>query len=230
MLKAETLLSCSKDKELSQIKITNCKKGCCIFKTNSKYVELDVKYSNIKKNKAGVLLYDMLKNKIILVQSKNRLYGFPKGSLSDNETPIDAAVRELKEETGIHVKKSQLGSLYIIDSLRRYKPIKPRITYSKCGRLVINCTLNYNKNKKYAYYYILNTDLNDNMFNVQLDKDNDANRCVLLSLSCLKDYIKNGKIRLNNHCIKLLKLYLNIDYNKLIRSYKYSKNIKEKIN
>lgn len=216
--------------QIENISITNCDKGCCTFKTNINYVEYKTTYGNTKKNKAGVILFDITKSKILLVQSKNRLYGFPKGSLSDNETPIDAAVRELKEEANIDVKKSQLGSLYIIDSIRRYKPIKPRISYSNCGRLVINCTLNYNKNKKYAYYYILNTDLNDNMFNVQLDKHNDVNKCVLLSLSCLQDYIKKGQIRLNNHCIKILKLYLNIDYNKLIRSYKYCKNTKEKIN
>lgn len=43
-------------------------------------------------------------NKILLIQQKKSgNYGFPKGHMKNNETEIETAIRETKEETNIDV-------------------------------------------------------------------------------------------------------------------------------
>lgn len=60
---------------------------------------------------AGVLIeWD---KKILLVHPTNASWqksalGIPKGKVEPNEDPLDAAVRELKEETGISISKDRL--------------------------------------------------------------------------------------------------------------------------
>jgi ADP-ribose pyrophosphatase YjhB (NUDIX family) len=76
-----------------------CCKECCIIKIKP-YIE---KKSSIKKfnRKAGVLIKDPIKNKILLVQSRGNLWGPPKGSVKYEETEIACAIREVYEETGL---------------------------------------------------------------------------------------------------------------------------------
>ena len=51
-------------------------------------------------------------NKVLLVYEKNRnFWGFPKGHVEENETEIETAKREVKEEVGLDV---------IIDESKRY--------------------------------------------------------------------------------------------------------------
>ncbi len=62
---------------------------------------------------AGVVI--ILKNeKILLCHSTNsewyKTYSFPKGGIEKDETKIDAAIRELKEETSIKIRKSQIDN------------------------------------------------------------------------------------------------------------------------
>ena len=58
--------------------------------------------------KAGAIIYDPRLNRLVLIQSRGNLWGFPKGSLEDNENNNEGAIREVKEETGILLQESQL--------------------------------------------------------------------------------------------------------------------------
>ena len=167
-------------KMLNEIKISKCDLGCCIFKIKKYDTSIPEYYYGPKKKKAGVFVYDKINNKVLLVQSKGRLYGFPKGSLNIGENSKKGAIRELKEETGVDIDIEKLGKMYLI-----------------------------NNN---AYYYLLDINLNKVYFNVQIkDIYNDANACIGIKIECLKKLIKSKKIKLNNHCIKLLKIVLNIN-------------------
>ena len=55
---------------------------------------------------------------MLLVQSYNNLWGIPKGTFEtcDQDDPMNCAVREVFEETGLQLEKSQLYRLYVIKS------------------------------------------------------------------------------------------------------------------
>lgn len=65
-----------------------------------------------KRRSAGGVLFDKNGN-IVLVQEIDGSWSLPKGGIDEGESPLNAAIREIKEETGI-------GSLYPIKSLGRY--------------------------------------------------------------------------------------------------------------
>lgn len=50
---------------------------------------------------AGIIPIHKETKEILLVQHRAGHWGFPKGHLEGSEKPIDAALRELREETGI---------------------------------------------------------------------------------------------------------------------------------
>ena len=61
------------------------------------------------------MLFDETNNAVLLVQSRGNLWGISKGSLESGETPVDAAIREVMEETGIDISTcdfSESGVLY----------------------------------------------------------------------------------------------------------------------
>jgi ADP-ribose pyrophosphatase YjhB (NUDIX family) len=62
----------------------------------------------IPQQKAGIFIYDSLKERILLVQSRGNLWGCPKGTLNKNETVAVGAAREVQEETGIKVDPASL--------------------------------------------------------------------------------------------------------------------------
>lgn len=55
---------------------------------------------------AGVIVFKREKKgiKYLLIRSCSGVYGFPKGHIEKGESEIEAAVRELFEETGIHAR------------------------------------------------------------------------------------------------------------------------------
>ena len=63
----------------------------------------------------GVLIFD--KNKVLLVKHDKHAehitntYGLPAGRLENDESEIECAIRELKEETGLETDKSSLHAL-----------------------------------------------------------------------------------------------------------------------
>jgi tRNA nucleotidyltransferase (CCA-adding enzyme) len=60
----------------------------------------------------GVVAFKRINNEIyyLIIKQTNNDYGFPKGRIEANESELDTAIRELKEETNIEVN--------IIDNFR----------------------------------------------------------------------------------------------------------------
>ena len=54
---------------------------------------------------AGAIIYLVNKNELLylLIKDFHNNWGFPKGHLENNETEIEAAIREIKEEVGIDI-------------------------------------------------------------------------------------------------------------------------------
>ena len=83
-----------------------CPNKCCTlkispyFNTRSKDFFKKVQYCT---RKAGVVLYDTLQDKVLIVQSRGHLWGPPKGTLQYGESQRICAVREVKEETGLEI-------------------------------------------------------------------------------------------------------------------------------
>lgn len=93
--------------------MTMCKNKCCtILKTPYKpVIYTDEFYTRPTKiTKAGCFIYDIKTKKILLVQSRGKFFGPPKGSLHENEGLLDGASREVLEETGILISKETLLS------------------------------------------------------------------------------------------------------------------------
>jgi len=65
-----------------------------------------------RRRSSGGVLFDGDGN-IVLVQEIDGSWSFPKGGIGEGESPLDAAMREIKEETGIR-------SLSPLKSLGRY--------------------------------------------------------------------------------------------------------------
>lgn len=83
------------------IQTYHCPNGCCPVKIKS--YNPKPRYFNRNYRKAGVFIYDPKEDKVLLVQSRGHLWGPAKGSLNIGEQPIDCAVREVKEETGLEI-------------------------------------------------------------------------------------------------------------------------------
>lgn len=160
-----------------------CICGKCNFILTS-YNKSDVVYSsNIVKKKAGVIIYNKKLNKILIIQSRGNLWGFPKGSFNKGETFNMCALRELKEETGIILSEN-----------------------------VLEGCESYNVNESVRYYLLLtNTDYKD--VTLQHDKyceDNDVNGICWISIDCLKNLFYSNKIKLNYHARSCLYKFFKI--------------------
>ena len=52
-------------------------------------------------------------NKVVLIQQKKGNWGFPKGRIEKNETEVETAIREVKEETNLDVKIEDVNKKYV---------------------------------------------------------------------------------------------------------------------
>lgn len=59
----------------------------------------------MKEYSAGAIIYTIINGAVyyLLIKDTNDNWGFPKGHLENNETLIQAAIREIKEEVGLDV-------------------------------------------------------------------------------------------------------------------------------
>jgi len=76
-----------------------CPNSCCTLEIDPYTEKNDHVHTNFRK--AGVVLFDPGKKKVLLVQSRGHLWGPPKGTLKYGESRRKCAVREVKEETGL---------------------------------------------------------------------------------------------------------------------------------
>jgi 8-oxo-dGTP pyrophosphatase MutT (NUDIX family) len=89
-----------------------------------KFFEFDPFESKIKKS-AGVII--ILRNEKVLLchPTKSKWFGsysFPKGGIEEGESTLDAALRELREETSVVIDKSKISNLkdpIIVDYLNK---------------------------------------------------------------------------------------------------------------
>jgi 8-oxo-dGTP pyrophosphatase MutT (NUDIX family) len=81
--------------------------------------------TTLRIKKAGGFIYDSSKGpgentKILLIQSRGQLWGPPKGSMNHEETILECAKREVKEETGLELDESKISSSIIIKNKAMY--------------------------------------------------------------------------------------------------------------
>lgn len=81
-----------------------CINNCCNLQINP--YEDSLFFRKKTRRKAGVFIYDPELKKVLIVLSRNRLWGLPKGSVKIGESDRICAVREVKEETGIDINES----------------------------------------------------------------------------------------------------------------------------
>lgn len=104
-----------------KIFIINCKNKCCsLYFSEYKggewlsdeewYKTHKYDTNNKKIKKAGTFILDSKNNKILIVQARGRYWGSPKGSIDNDETVKECAIRETMEETGIKIDESLLKS------------------------------------------------------------------------------------------------------------------------
>jgi ADP-ribose pyrophosphatase YjhB (NUDIX family) len=98
-----------------------CQDGCCSLKIKP-YVEQDLQYENfhVRRKKSGVFICDPRTNKVLIVQSRGHLWGPPKGTMEDNETDSECAVREVMEETGLDISKESLTTSFAVYNKATY--------------------------------------------------------------------------------------------------------------
>lgn len=171
---------------VAQKKSLCCPKECCKFSFSPSVPTWDAMYyahSKIRKKKAGVFLYDPTLQKILLVQSRGDKWGFPKGTLEDNETIEECAIREVFEETGIRLT---------LDQLQTY--LKFRIDKATYYHSLVDSTHDEYQPTPSSYV------------------NNDATGSVWISISCLLECVGQGQMTLNSHCKKLLSKILKINF------------------
>lgn len=160
-----------------------CMCGKCNFIITD-YKLKNIQYNNnIVKKKAGVILFNPEQNKILIIQSRGNLWGFPKGSFNTGETFNECAIRELTEETGIHLNP-----------------------------IVIENSQSHNVNENVRYYFVEScVDYSD--VTLQYDKycdNNDVNGICWIKLECLQELYFNNKIKLNYHARNCLYKFFKI--------------------
>jgi len=98
-----------------------CQDGCCNLKIKP-YVTEDLLYENfhVRRKKSGVFICDPITNKVLIVQSRGHLWGPPKGTMEDNETESECAVREVMEETGLDISNESLTTSFSVYNKATY--------------------------------------------------------------------------------------------------------------
>lgn len=165
--------------------LKNCSKGCCDIKLKP-YIPTHKTYdykNKIKKNKAGIFFYDPILNKVLLVQSRGEKWGPPKGTMEDNESVEQCAIREVKEETGIDI-----------------------------GLMEIQHAMKFKIDRATYYYLEKDSSQFENVSSLTNILDNDASGISWINTDCLVELNQYNRIDLNSHCKKLLQKILKIKF------------------
>lgn len=89
----------------------------------------------------GAVVYTKSKQKIkfLLVKQKNGYYGFPKGHVEGEETELETAKREIKEETGLDVR--------FVDNFKECDEYELPAKEEETRKTVIYFLANFNKQR-----------------------------------------------------------------------------------
>jgi len=157
----------------------SCKNNCCKYEIK-KYERCIFTPRN--KQKAGVFIYDPHAKKLLLVQSRGNLWGPPKGSVEENESVINCALREVLEETGISLNTDDIGNN---------------------NKFIFN-------DSHYFYYTMdeIPVTLETPMIS---SGTNDASGIGWFQIECLKELISSKTISINFHCKLLIEYFLKIN-------------------
>lgn len=131
-------------------------------------------YTHKNPQKAGLIIYSKNTGKILLIQSNGNLWGFPKGSIEEGETVEECAIRETYEETGLLFPKNIINNDLMIFSLDK------KTTFYIIPFYEIPVSLNF------------------------ISKDSDSTGIAWMNISCIKDMVFSGKIKLNRNCRDIL--------------------------
>lgn len=118
---------------------------------------------------AGVCV--IVKNKILINQSYNLFWGIPKGIVENNETLLDCALRELKEETSIKIDRTNIAK-YVFS-----------FKYKKMNRKVC------------IFFSIINNNESNLINESELDKDSTG--YGFIKPLCLLELFYSRKIQIN---------------------------------
>lgn len=153
-----------------------CVDGCCLVKIQP-YTSPKFKYKKGKIQKAGIVFYDPKEKSVLLVQSRGRLWGPPKGTFEaeKDDDILECALREAYEETGIIVEKNEVQTaVHVKDRAVYFYVEKPQ-------------------NKVYVQTESHGA------------TPNDANGITWIKIECLKKCISEGLISVNQHCKILMR-------------------------
>ena len=155
-----------------------CNSGCCSYEIK---IYEKCQFTPRNKQKAGVFVYDKIRNKILLVQSRGNLWGPPKGSVEQNESIIECARREMLEETGIKLEDNDI---------------------SDSNKFIFNDS---------HYFYCNLDEVPVTLESPMLSSGtNDASGIGWFNINCLCNLIHSGKIKINLHCKLMMEYFLKI--------------------
>jgi ADP-ribose pyrophosphatase YjhB (NUDIX family) len=139
-----------------------------------------------KMKRAGVILFSPNKKYVLLVKTKSSKHqigkwGFPKGSVEENEYLNMCAMRELKEETGLTIN----------------------IDKEDMSNMIKRC-FNKKSNISYYYSYILNNSMMKEIMKIIKNHKDNNNEIDILGFVPID---KHHDLVLNSDTKKLLKYY-----------------------
>jgi len=134
--------------------------------------------SSRSNSKGGAVICHRIRSdaapKLLLIQSRGRLWGYPKGSKEDAETITECAVRELREETGL--VRNEKNAAFSVD-------IRHKSTFSK---------------------YLVFDEQTDALPELTLEDEHDCTGGGWITLSCMRDLVASRCIKLTSDCSSVL--------------------------
>lgn len=91
------------------ISVHQCTKNCCSIELKNFEQRPVLMYT--KTYKAGAFIFDPVTQRVLLVRSKNDVWGCPKGTIDNGETALECAIREVHEETGLDISRKKFEKI-----------------------------------------------------------------------------------------------------------------------